>query len=95
LHTQPPLNPDQIRDDKLRSPLLIACASGKADLVRLLVKHGADVNNPVGDIIGNRPLDLAVVSNNVDTVVALLELGKKAKQKVWMESNSPLLVFFF
>jgi ankyrin repeat protein len=79
LHTQPPLNPDQIRDDKLRSPLLIACASGKADLVRLLVNNGADVNNPVGDIIGNRPLDLAVVSNNVDTVVALLELGKKKK----------------
>ncbi|KAI8328816.1 ankyrin repeat-containing domain protein [Chlamydoabsidia padenii] len=75
MHTQPPLNPDRIRDSKLRSPLLIACASGKADLVRLLVKFGADVNNPVGDIVGNSPLDLAVVSNNVDTVLALLESG--------------------
>ncbi|KAI9305014.1 hypothetical protein BJ944DRAFT_162520 [Cunninghamella echinulata] len=74
-NTKPMLNPDSIRDSKLRSPLLIACAAGRADLVRLLISYGADVNNPVGDIIGNRPLDLAVISNNVETVLALLEAG--------------------
>lgn len=74
-NTKPMLNPDMIRDSKLRSPLLIACAAGRADLVRLLISYGADVNNPVGDIIGNRPLDLAVISNNVETVLALLEAG--------------------
>ncbi|RUS14999.1 hypothetical protein BC937DRAFT_93045, partial [Endogone sp. FLAS-F59071] len=84
----PSLNPDFIRDTKLRTPLLVACAGGKADVVRLLVRRGADVNNPVGDVMGNRPLDLgewvelrsgrgliAVISNNVDCVLALLESG--------------------
>ncbi|CAO3612817.1 unnamed protein product [Mucor hiemalis] len=31
----------------------------------------------MGDIVGNKPLDLAVISNNVDTVLALLEAGAK------------------
>lgn len=71
------LNPDLIRDSKLRTPLLVACAAGKASIVRQLIRWGADVNNPMGDIVGNKPLDLAVISNNVDTVLALLENGAK------------------
>ncbi|CAO3640921.1 unnamed protein product [Cunninghamella blakesleeana] len=82
--TKPTLNPNLIRDSKLRSPLLIACAAGRADLVRLLISYGSDVNNPVGDIIGNRPLDLAVISNDVETVLVLLEAGAK----VYIPSSS-------
>ena len=74
-HTKPNVNPDMVRDSKLRTPLLVACAAGKADVVRVLIRWGADVNNPVGDVIGNKPLDLAVISNNFDTVLALLEAG--------------------
>ncbi|ORX61307.1 ankyrin [Hesseltinella vesiculosa] len=73
--TCPPLNLDLIRDSRLRSPLLVACAAGNAAIVRLLIEHGASVNNPVGDIIGNLPLDLAVVSNNVETILTLLDAG--------------------
>ncbi|KAI8371957.1 hypothetical protein EDC96DRAFT_74495 [Choanephora cucurbitarum] len=29
----------------------------------------------MGDIVGNKPLDLAVISNDVDTVLVLLEAG--------------------
>ncbi|CAO3588206.1 unnamed protein product [Absidia cylindrospora] len=86
-HTKPLLNPDLIRDTKLRSPLLIACASGHAEMVRLLVKFGADVNNPVGDIVGNRPMDLAVVANNFDTVLTLLELGAVIQRPAPAKSN--------
>lgn len=71
------LDPDKIRDSKLRTPLLVACAAGQAAIVRQLIRWGADVNNPMGDIVGNKPLDLAVISNNVDTVLALLENGAK------------------
>ncbi|KAI8146917.1 hypothetical protein BJV82DRAFT_508528 [Fennellomyces sp. T-0311] len=71
----PNVNPDMVRDSKLRTPLLVACAAGKADVVRILIRWGADVNNPMGDIIGNKPLDLAVISNSFDTVLALLEAG--------------------
>lgn len=74
-YTKPNVNPDLVRDSKLRTPLLVACAGGKADVVRLLIRWGADVNNPMGDIIGNKPLDLAVISSNVDTVLAVLEAG--------------------
>lgn len=76
-YTKPNVNPDLVRDSKLRTPLLVACAGGKADVVRLLIRWGADVNNPMGDIIGNKPLDLAVISSNVDTVLAVLEAGAK------------------
>lgn len=69
------INPDLIRDSKLRTPLLIACAGGHAAVVRQLVRFGANVNNPMGDIVGNKPLDLAVISNDVDTVLAVLEAG--------------------
>jgi ankyrin repeat protein len=56
---------------------LIACAGGHAAVVRQLVRFGANVNNPMGDIVGNKPLDLAVISNDVDTVLAVLEAGAK------------------
>lgn len=46
-------------------------------MVRQLVRFGANVNNPMGDIVGNKPLDLAVISNDVDTVLAVLEAGAK------------------
>lgn len=69
------MNPDKVRDSKLRTPLLVACASGEAAVVKVLLRYGADANNPVGDIVGNKPLDLAVVSNSVESVLALLEAG--------------------
>lgn len=88
------LNPDLIRDSKLRTPLLVACAAGQAAIVRQLVRWGADVNNPMGDIVGNKPLDLAVISNNVDTVLALLECGAKitnyANCKINADDGLPL-----
>lgn len=66
-----------VRDSKLRTPLLVACAGGRAEVVRILIRWGADVNNPMGDIVGNKPLDLAVISNSVPTVLALLQAGAK------------------
>jgi ankyrin repeat protein len=73
--TTPKLVPDLIRDSKMRTPLLVACAAGNADVVKVLVEHGADPNCLTGDIVGNKPLDLAVISNSVDTVIALLNAG--------------------
>ncbi|CAO3681046.1 unnamed protein product [Rhizopus stolonifer] len=73
------LDPDRVRDSKLRTPLLVASAKGNTEIVKELIKWGADVNNPVGDIVGNKPLHLAVISNNFDTVLTLLEAGAKTR----------------
>lgn len=81
------MNPDLIRDSKLRTPLLVACAAGQAAVVRQLVRWGADVNNSTGDIVGNKPLDLAVISNDVDTVLALLEAGAKISTNNFTSNN--------
>lgn len=73
--TTPKLVPDLIRDPKMRTPLLVACAAGRTEVVKVLIEFGADPNCPTGDIVGNKPLDLAVISNNVETVIALLDAG--------------------
>lgn len=59
----------------MRTPLLVACAAGRTEVVKVLIEFGADPNCPTGDIVGNKPLDLAVISNNVETVIALLDAG--------------------
>lgn len=57
------INPDTVRDRLLRTPLHIAC-SRKDDLqeatniARILIKHGADVNNGVGDENGMHPMHM-------------------------------------
>ncbi|KAI8070057.1 hypothetical protein BC940DRAFT_20460 [Gongronella butleri] len=79
--TRPPINLDLVRDSKMRSPMLIACASGNSDLVRMLIRYGASVTNVPGDIVGNQPLDLAVISNSMDTILTLLDAGKLKSAK--------------
>ncbi|CAO3695039.1 unnamed protein product [Rhizopus stolonifer] len=76
---KPHLNPDRIRDSKLRTPLMLACMKGHTEVIKVLLRWGADVNNPMGDIVGNRPLHMAVTSNNFDAVLVLLEAGAKIR----------------
>ncbi|CAG8505940.1 4663_t:CDS:2 [Ambispora gerdemannii] len=59
-------------DDKGRTPLHFACAGGHIDAVKLLISRGANVNADA-DVVGNRPLHLAVISNKLECVVTLLE----------------------
>ncbi|KAI9027508.1 ankyrin repeat-containing domain protein [Phycomyces nitens] len=76
----PELNPDTIRDKYLRTPLHIAC--GRQDdlaeataLAKVLIRAGSDVNNGVGDMDGLQPMHMAVLANNVQCVLLLLEHG--------------------
>lgn len=57
------------------TPLYRAAVNGAADLVRLLLAHGADPNLPGGAADEGLPLCAAACWNHVDTVAALLAGG--------------------
>ncbi|KAF7729619.1 hypothetical protein EC973_003992 [Apophysomyces ossiformis] len=80
LSSMPLLNPDTVRDKYLRTPLHIAC--GRRDdlreataVARMLIHSGSDVNNGVGDVDGFQPMHMAVLANNFQCVLMLLEEG--------------------
>lgn len=57
------INPDTVRDRLLRTPLHIACSrkddfQEATNIARILIKHGADVNNGVGDENGMHPMHM-------------------------------------
>lgn len=54
-------------------PLILAAENGRVDNVRLLLQHGAKINQTDGD--GNTPLLCAILNGRVDCVQALLEAG--------------------
>lgn len=63
LSSTPTINPDLIRDTHLRTPLHIACSRQDDSIeataiAKLLIQHGADVNNGVGDIDGLQPMHM-------------------------------------
>lgn len=59
------------RDDKKRTPLIIAAARGYVDIVDLLVLHKAAVNDV--DEFGNTAMFYAAVHNNIDILGILIE----------------------
>ncbi|ORX87831.1 ankyrin [Basidiobolus meristosporus CBS 931.73] len=60
-------------DERLRTPLHFACASGCIELINLLVERGAKVNSR--DVNGSTPLLLAVTSGKLECVSTLLAAG--------------------
>ncbi|CAG8727598.1 24198_t:CDS:2, partial [Gigaspora rosea] len=68
-----------------RKALYFACAGEHNDCVKLLIEHGANVNMEA-DIAGNRPLHLAVISNKMDCVIALLETVARSRLNILMKN---------
>ncbi|KAF9126090.1 hypothetical protein BGW39_006874 [Mortierella sp. 14UC] len=76
-------------DDKKRSPLHFAAASGDLELVEFLLERG--VRPDCGrDIAGNMPLHLAIISNRIDVVAALLKAGADMTLASPMTHKTPL-----
>ena len=65
------------------SPLMIASAAGRNDIVELLLSHGADIDAETGD--GKYALLLAIKKGHVSTVELLRENSAKVKNSIIME----------
>jgi hypothetical protein len=63
------------RDDEGRTPLLLAVAGGRLDMVRLLLEHGADPN--AADRSGLTPLAQARQKGYVEIAAALTHAGAR------------------
>ena len=61
-----------------KTPLLLACENGHVDLVKSLIKHGADID--VEDIYGEGAWEYASRSKNSDEVIALLNDAENIKK---------------
>lgn len=71
------------------TPLLTACLDGSLDVIKLLLKKGAEIN--IQDDLGNTPLGGACWSARVDIVLFLLDQG--ADPRIVSKDNfSPLFL---
>lgn len=53
------------------SPLMLCCKFGQMDIVKLLITHGADINEK--NILGETPLKIAQINNHEDLAMMLLK----------------------
>jgi hypothetical protein len=70
------------------TPLILACYGGYAEIVRLLIEKGADVDK-AEELLGNTPLVVACLTNNLDIARLLLEKGADIN-KVDLYGRTPL-----
>lgn len=71
------------------TPLMVAAQRGNLEIVKELIKLGADVNR-IGHA-GATPLRCAVLSNELDCVIALIEAGAKLESTPYNSITSAIL----
>jgi ankyrin repeat protein len=70
-----------VTDGYHETPLLKAANRGRADIIRLLVEHGADVNISQSHDGPRTPIMAAVESGDLDSVRLLLQHGAKLSDR--------------
>ena len=70
--------PDSPPEQRGTTPLLYAASTGDAEMLRLLLSHGADPNRPKDD--GMTPLAAAIFRGQLESVQALVEAGADVDQ---------------
>ena len=70
------------------TPMMFAAFAGNGDLIRLLVRHGADVNYAMKDS-GQSALTSAISAGKPDMVKLLIELKANVNQKM-PDGDTPL-----
>lgn len=77
-----------IRDNKGRTPLLIACKEGHKPVIEYLIKNGADMS--ACDIDGNSPLHMSCVPGKREVVECLLKAYPEKEKKREIENKNNL-----
>jgi len=75
--------------DNAITPLLIACQNGSAPMIELLLKHGANANQP--NALGTTPLMMASASGSVQAVKALLAHGAQVDLREHAHEQTALM----
>ena len=71
------------------TPLFMACRSGSAAMIELLIKAGADAGAP--DSVGTTPLMLAAASGSVEAVQVLIDHGADVNAKESAHGQTALM----
>jgi uncharacterized protein len=64
-----------------KTPLLYAAREGSAEIVRLLIEHGADIE--LADANGTTPLTTAIINDQMETARTLIEAGANVNAVDW------------
>ncbi|MBR4672940.1 MAG: ankyrin repeat domain-containing protein [Victivallales bacterium] len=81
-------NVNILQDDETWTPLAAAIQKGSADMVKLLLKHGADLEK--ADLDGHTPLYQAITSGKLPMVEAILWRRRKLDFH-WEDGLTPLM----
>ena len=76
-------------DEYQNTPLMVAIGANSKKAVKLLIKHGADIN--LKNINRHSALTIAVIDNNLEIVKLLLENG--ADTNIILDGNITLIDF--
>ncbi|MBZ5602567.1 MAG: ankyrin repeat domain-containing protein [Acidobacteriia bacterium] len=71
------------------TPLFMACRSGNAAIIELLIKAGAEVNSP--DEHGTTPLMMAAAAGNRDAVKVLIDHGANVNAREGVHGQTALM----
>lgn len=78
------------KEGKIRTPLMVACKTGKLDLVKLLVEKGADLNYQNG--YKQSALSESVMTDRYNVAIYLIENSADYKQPIFyrLEEDKPM-----
>eukprot|EP00731_Ephydatia_muelleri_P037731 Em0548g3a len=77
------------------TPLSLAASGGYVNIIKLLLRAGADINSRTGSKLGISPLMLAAMNGHTSTVKLLLDMGSDISAQIETNRNTALTLACF
>lgn len=77
------------------TPLSLAASGGHIEVIKLLLRHGAEINSRTGSKLGISPLMLAAMNGHTEAVHLLLEHGSDINAHIETNRNTALTLACF